>query len=137
MTELKPCPFCGGEAEPKKSHVIAEHQYWIAYCYSCGARTVPHSSEEGAIEAWNTRPNPWHTGTPTVNDPFYVREVFILQFVTPKGDWYFHGHLFKPDFTSKRFRSWVDKNITFAFDCPDLRWQKITPYEENEDGRTD
>lgn len=79
---------------------------------------------------WAKPQSNWHTGTPTVNDPFYVREVFVLQFATPTGGWYFHGHLFKPDFSNKCFRSWVDKSITFAFDCPDLWWQKIEPFVE-------
>lgn len=88
--------------------------------------------EEGMAKAEKEKKkeSPWHTGTPTVNDPFYVREVFILQFATPTGGWYFHGHLFKPDFSNNCFRSWVDKSITFAFDCPDLWWQKIEPYVE-------
>ena len=67
----------------------------------------------------------WNTGEPTVEDPFYIKEVFVLLFLHPTGGWYFHGHLFKPDFEKKCFRSWVDKSITFSFNSDDMCWQKI------------
>lgn len=44
MSELKPCPFCGGEAE-------AVHEidgFWTVECVKCGALV-------DGIEAWNTR----------------------------------------------------------------------------------
>ena len=64
MTELKPCPFCGGI--PKKIdtfNVAAGHKLNFAYveCSHCGASARPyHESitknfEERAIEAWNRR----------------------------------------------------------------------------------
>lgn len=51
---LKPCPFCGrsgmdlGEIDQGKS--------WQVYC-RCGAMG-PTGTEDGACEAWNTRPGP-------------------------------------------------------------------------------
>lgn len=77
MMELKPCPFCGGEAELKTQEV----QYglcgaWV-FCVNCGAKSnymnthefnlhqgkisTPITDEskqkgiEKAIEAWNRR----------------------------------------------------------------------------------
>ena len=55
--ELKPCPFCGGEARIH-SKVLAEgfdSGYW-AVCDECGkGDTLPHESEEEAAAAWNAR----------------------------------------------------------------------------------
>lgn len=55
--ELKPCPFCGGEARIH-SKVLAEgfdSGYW-AVCDECGkGDTLPHESEEEAAAAWNDR----------------------------------------------------------------------------------
>lgn len=50
--ELKPCPFCGGEAES----VINEYLRGFTYieCHECGARGST-SKERQAIKAWNTR----------------------------------------------------------------------------------
>lgn len=64
MTELKPCPFCGGEARlwhPKEYDITLGS----VKCNSCGASTESFTDDDSAIEAWNKRPNPWHTGTPT------------------------------------------------------------------------
>lgn len=48
--KLKLCPFCGGEAE------LAIVKLWNhVYCKNCHARTTMYTSEELAIDAWNTR----------------------------------------------------------------------------------
>ena len=58
MSELKPCPFCGGEA---KSYVrdYGDTHYWRVSCSSdrCGVNPVTnvYHTESGAIEAWNIR----------------------------------------------------------------------------------
>lgn len=49
--ELKPCPFCGGEAYAvdvleKRAHAV---------CDTCHASTAYYFSEVEAIAAWNTR----------------------------------------------------------------------------------
>lgn len=65
MTDLKRCPFCGGEAG------IIKYMDGT-YCVECKndncnmiAMTVLADTEARAVEIWNTRPNPWHSGTPT------------------------------------------------------------------------
>ena len=53
MDELKPCPFCGGEAEKR---IFSKVKIYICIrCYDCGAKTeeiqenVHYSAEEVAI----------------------------------------------------------------------------------------
>ena len=49
VTELKTCPFCGGEAE-----ILGIQCIWV-HCTSCLAETLSFDSEEEAIKAWNRR----------------------------------------------------------------------------------
>lgn len=56
---LKPCPFCGGEAEIKDSGIIKGTHYYEIGCknYDCYAyigKSV-YSSKEEALYAWNNR----------------------------------------------------------------------------------
>ena len=54
MTELRKCPFCGGEAtiyEDRHENII--YGYNVA-CDNCCA-TIFADTEEEAIEAWNKR----------------------------------------------------------------------------------
>jgi len=83
MTELKPCPFCGGEA-----HLyVEEYGLWEAniVCHNdITAKGCPghmrlfqlgYTKEEATdkiMKRWNTRANNWHTGTPTKEDWYFV-----------------------------------------------------------------
>lgn len=49
--KLKPCPFCGGEAELIK---IYNTQWHYVQCVKCKVKTE-HKTEQEAINAWNTR----------------------------------------------------------------------------------
>lgn len=51
MSELLPCPFCGGEAELTG---FKAPEFWV-WCPSCKASTDAHTCKGGAIAAWNTR----------------------------------------------------------------------------------
>lgn len=72
MSELKPCPFCGGEAKYENSLYVKplqdengayvdydEMYYWErTYCTECGAEISSESDdeeEETTITKWNTR----------------------------------------------------------------------------------
>ena len=74
--ELKKCPFCGGEAEIKKTHVLLEEARRVQ-CTVCNASTLPvlinhpkmggggkldestrytaEQAEEKVAELWNAR----------------------------------------------------------------------------------
>ena len=63
MTDLKPCPFCGGEAYIQAKHMPNWTWNWCnVVCDGCGA-TVTRAGGEGtfegaekaAIAAWNSR----------------------------------------------------------------------------------
>lgn len=49
--ELKPCPFCGGEAELYQSYC----GYYQIECHQCSARSCMAAEEESVISNWNMR----------------------------------------------------------------------------------
>lgn len=55
-TELKPCPFCGGEAE-KKKYRFQNKTVYVVMCSVCTSRSPMFLEEakERAIIAWNRR----------------------------------------------------------------------------------
>lgn len=59
MAELKPCPFCGGEA--KTGYALDDYNRWGVSCTGCGCIVVVEEwkgvadTEENAIAAWNRR----------------------------------------------------------------------------------
>lgn len=56
MSELKPCPFCGGEA--RLSHAGAKH---IIFCPNCVRLPADggYINQEQAVAAWNNRADGW------------------------------------------------------------------------------
>lgn len=54
MSELLPCPFCGGEAKPSGERFENTILSWV-YCTSCGAAGGYRHTEAEAIAAWNSR----------------------------------------------------------------------------------
>lgn len=56
---LKPCPFCGGEAQLE--HDFGGQGYLYVHCLKCGLKSVmfkrcfEESSDLNAIEYWNGR----------------------------------------------------------------------------------
>jgi len=53
--KLKPCPFCGGQAEFSASNAT----FCAIFCVDCGAEIKQYSktAKDAAIERWNTREN--------------------------------------------------------------------------------
>lgn len=64
MPELKPCPFCGGEAtviqtKAYSTGVVLYHVWHYAFaCPLREVRTENMETAEEAIEAWNRRHDP-------------------------------------------------------------------------------
>lgn len=50
--KLKPCPFCGGQAETNYGRF--DYNYFGVHCNNCDAY-VSDCDSEGAIEKWNRR----------------------------------------------------------------------------------
>ena len=62
MMELKPCPFCGGEAEVVPHKFFSEAlKAWKVDCYGIECKNCHTSgyqfwgTEEQAVKAWNRR----------------------------------------------------------------------------------
>lgn len=59
MTELKPCPYCGGEPynvpQTCSYSAIGQQHFYRVLCKNCAADTPPQSTPDAAIVFWNTR----------------------------------------------------------------------------------
>ena len=55
MSEIKECPFCGGEGYPAYiANIDGEDEFFVC-CECCACEGPWHKSESAAIHAWNTR----------------------------------------------------------------------------------
>ena len=54
MEDLKPCPFCGGEALAVEHPFASQMSTYGVECLSCGVMTPSnYITKVGAIRAWN------------------------------------------------------------------------------------
>jgi len=56
VSELKPCPFCGGKVE-LENHRAYPDTFYSILCKGCIFRTEWIAPKERVIEAWNRRVN--------------------------------------------------------------------------------
>lgn len=58
MTELKPCPFCGGSAIEMVCHKNPDNyddaEFWVS-CTICHIKTNRSLNEDEPVELWNRR----------------------------------------------------------------------------------
>jgi Lar family restriction alleviation protein len=52
---LKPCPFCGGEAEPLEEPYVLGGVTWHVKCRKCSVATEKQWTRGDACAAWNRR----------------------------------------------------------------------------------
>ena len=56
MSELKPCPFCGGEGCLQRHDFVGYTDTFGVVCLDCGCETRQfYDTKKDAIEAWNRR----------------------------------------------------------------------------------
>lgn len=108
MTELKPCPFCGGTG----MYVTYQQSVYIR-CRKCNSTSDDYKTTEEAENAWNKRPNPWHTGTPTEEGWYlcaYDTDIYLANYWVGSG--------------------WLKQYRAEGIDCRQglVAWQKIEPY---------
>lgn len=53
--ELKPCPFCGGEAEVIEIYLYGKVKGYMAHCNKCGCELKCYTSKQNAKNSWNRR----------------------------------------------------------------------------------
>ena len=58
MTELRKCPFCGGEAKIYRRQLNWLLDDYKVECCSCCCSTDIYDTKQEAIEAWNKRVTP-------------------------------------------------------------------------------
>ncbi len=56
MTDLKPCPFCGGDENGQELRVVEWMHFWVT-CDACLATGPEGKTQDAAKELWNRRPD--------------------------------------------------------------------------------
>lgn len=94
MSELKSCPFCGGDPYPDPQSVGYGNTTWAVWCRQtdentgCRAMGPEQDSPEAAIEAWNRRTLKTDEETddlPPVEPPKWRGAVPMV--LRPNGNW--------------------------------------------------
>ena len=130
--KLKQCPFCGGESTLLYETDCFSIPLINIRCCNCrtektmyvDAKKSFEQNEAKAIEAWNTRPSPWHTGTPPMEKGTYL----IRQ-----------DCLYVPHIVCERKRDGESLFIEGSNQIIEdgiLAYQKIEPYKEANNGNS-
>jgi Lar family restriction alleviation protein len=80
MTDLKPCPFCGGEKVEIKGAYV---RHAFIECCKCGIAMVAGESKAEAIAAWNRRADGWIPVTERL--PEEDNEEYLTCYATKDG----------------------------------------------------
>ena len=129
MTDLKPCPFCGGEAtifpylELGNLHMVK--------CRNCNISRVGKSEGE-AVKEWNNRPSNWHTGTPTDVGWFLVKYECVCE-GRYKGRIGYRAVRRKKDPIDGYI--YEDGAINAEDVWKPIEWQKIESFKEEDNGK--
>ena len=114
--KLLQCPFCGGEVELVKQK-SDKFEFVLVSCKNCDATIGIGGSdnEQKVTEAWNKRPNHWHTGTPTEDGWYlcaYDTDIYLANYWCGCG--------------------WLKQYRAEGIDCRQglVAWQKIEPPRE-------
>ena len=88
MSELLPCPFCGGQPEMRES---STHDFYIK-CKGCGVATRKnHENRVGAVMDWNARVDTEYGAIPATDENMakhgWVRERTCHD--TGENEWHF------------------------------------------------
>ena len=134
--KLKPCPFCGGEATYWLNNIggisvgcltsyrgIDHPRCPVEPIVTTFRRDVETAKEE-AIEAWNTRPNPWHTGTPTEDGQYLVAYECVYDCKNKGKIEYFTAKNITHEDGYREYRGRPSDNV-----WEPVAWQKIEPYK--------
>lgn len=116
-SELRPCPCCEGKAKYYDDIMVYGH---MVYCTNCGLRVTGYNSKKEAMEAWNNRPDSWHTGTPTEENCFYALQC--------KGR--IHHEPYYGVVVNGKFSAINDDGDLMPLPPDLVAWQKIEPYKE-------
>ena len=57
MTDIKPCPKCGGQAKLISNRALGTWGYFVG-CLDCSERTAMYGTSEKAIASWNEKTTP-------------------------------------------------------------------------------
>ena len=125
MRELKPCPFCGGKVHLETDLAQTKDPVFCFICDNCGALVYMDDliDKNESIEAWNNRPSPWHTETPTEDGQYFVAYRWGLdnQIMHDMAKQICYGA------TVFSHGTW---KVEFPFVV--LAWQRIVPYKEED-----
>ena len=127
--ELKPCPFCGGEAEFERTGT--NRRSCIVTCTDCGATHEGPDEYDNSGSAWNTRANTVETARPSQSvDELTGNNIPVEQWAEESGlenDLRCHLDMFYDDQSAYRyilmsFRQWLKNNISQS---PSIEKQEV------------